>query len=273
MKQESNELQQLLTQAESEKENESKLNDFLSTSVTKDPKKIGKLQSKISAKVHTKQAAQLIQGHKIVSGDKASQNYKAMGLYSFSTRSAILEAAIKKDDPYADLVFYYIHEEVNVTRQELKEKITYFKNWIKDSIPKSLEITEVTNIKPVEMDFKFNSAMAFQVMYLILELDEYFRLIKLAQHIALIDTAQANKTIQDNRRNVRRIMNMVSQYKHTDVTRNDIAANNQRAQKAAQVMPSIELTEDILGGTKRSTLAPFVAARPELLPINEEEQS
>ncbi len=256
------ELDDLLKTDDLEIENSSKLAGFLEEHSTKDPSKIGKLQSEITGTIHTKQVATLIQGKVIQNGDKKQ---KVIGLYRFASATAIIESNVKKDDPFADFMFYNIHEEVILARAELKEKVAYFKNWIKDSIPKALSFTESLNIKPLIIDFKFHSALAFQMTYLILELDEYFRLVKLAQHIALVDGVQANALINDNMRNVRRIMNTVFLYKNSNVTRNDAAANNQIWRRACELMPALVVPEEFLSGEKRSELAPHIPSRPELL--------
>jgi integrating conjugative element protein (TIGR03761 family) len=257
-----NELDELLNINKSE--NTEKLNDFLEVTTTKNPSKIGKLQSNISGTIHSKHAATLIQG-KIIENSKKSREttQRVIGLYRFATATATIESNIKKDDPFADFVFYHLHEEIILARKELKEKVSYFKNWIKGSVPSNLTLTDAINLVPLKMDFKFNSVLAFQLTYLILELDEYFTLIKLAQHIALVDSAQSNTMINDNMRKARRLMNIVHQYKHSNATRNDAATNNQVWQRACESMPTIILTDEFLTGEKRSALAPFIAIRPE----------
>lgn len=245
----------------------SKLAEFLDQpETTSNSKRIGKLQSEISGTIHTKQAAQLIHGADITnnSKNKSDKKHKAIGLYNFSVKCSKLESSIKKDDPFADCIFYHIHEEVNLERKQLAERVLQFKNWIDDSVPKNLSLSEAINLKPLKLDFKFNSTMAFQILFLILELDEYFKLIKLAQHVALIQPNAANKMIQDNMRLARRIMSNINLYKHSDVTRNDVVANNQRARKAAESMPMIAMNEQFITGELRSKLAPHIASRPEL---------
>jgi integrating conjugative element protein (TIGR03761 family) len=243
-----------------------KLNEFLNKErTTTEIAKIGKLQSTISGTIHTKQAAQLIQGAVIKNNkpEPGGKKFKAIGLYNFSVKCAILESAIKKDDPYADAAFYHIHEEVIRERAELKERIVAFKNWLSGEIPKTLSLTAAMNLTPLTLEFKFNSTMAFQLLYLILELDEYFRLIKLAQHISLVDPTQSNKQIHDGMRIARNIMNNVNFYKHTDVTRKDVMESNQRAKQAQEAMPMLVLDEGFITGATRSSLAPSIATRPE----------
>ncbi len=246
-----------------EEPNDDLLNRFIQES-TNDSSKIGKLQSEISAVIHTKQAAILIQGKLIEDQHKKSNTKRAViGLYKFASMASILESNIKKDDPFADYIFYNFHEEIINERAKLKAKLATFKNWINSKVPSNLSLNESMNVRPLEMKFKFNSALAFQLSYLILEQDEYFRLLKLAQHIAVIDSNQANDNINENMRDTRRIMNMIYLYKTSNATRSDHKANNQVWKRACEMMPQLVLPESILTGEKRSALAPFINLRPE----------
>ena len=133
-------------------ENTDKLNDFLEVNTTKNPAKIGKLQSQISGTIHSKHAAVLIQGKIIDSNNKSRDSkQKVIGLYRFASATAIIESNIKKDDPFADFIFYHLHEEIILARKELKEKLSYFKNWIKDSVPKNLSLSDAINLVPLKM--------------------------------------------------------------------------------------------------------------------------
>ena len=243
-----------------------KLSEFLNTEkTTSEIGKIGKLQSTISGTIHTKQAAQLIQGAVIKNSktEESEKKFKAIGLYNFSVKCRVMEDAIKKDDPYADAAFYHMHELIIRERQILKEQISTFRNWLSGEIPKTLSLTEAMNLQPLQLDFKFNSTLAFQVLYYILDLDEHFRLIKLAQHISLVDPSQSNKTIHDGMRKARNIMNQINFYKHTDGTRKDVLDDNQRAKKAASAMPQLHLDDNFILGKLRSALAPMIPTRPE----------
>lgn len=236
------------------------LSNFISGNSTSNPNDIGKLQSNIAASIHTKHAATLIQG-KVIDDGKNSRG--VIGLYKFASMAAKLEENIKKDDPFADYIFYSLHEEIILARNELSEKVEHFKNWMKGKIPKTMILSESLNIQPLRMDFKFNSTLAFQLAYLILDCDELFRLVKLAQHIALMDSSQANESINDKMRNVRRIMNLIYLYKHSNVTRNDFVNKNKVWERACELMPNIIVPDHILSGEKRSQLAPYIAERPE----------
>lgn len=248
-----------------EKDNNTLLNDFIDGNSTSNPNDIGKLQSQISATIHTKHAATLIQGKQInipEAGGKTSQR-GVIGLYKFASIAASMETAIKKDDPFADYIFYNLHEEIILARKQMEEKTAHFTKWIKGKIPSDLNLSESVNVRPLKMDLKFNSAIAFQLTYLILDADKMFRLIKLAQHIAVMDSPQANTNINDEMRNIRRIMNTVYLYKTTNATRKDYAQKNQVWARACELMPNIELPEEFLNADKRSALAPFIAIKPE----------
>jgi integrating conjugative element protein (TIGR03761 family) len=248
-----------------EEENNSLLNDFISGNSTSNPNDIGKLQSEISATVHTKHAATLIAGKVSNIPEKGGQTKSrgVIGLYKFASIAATMEVSIKKDDPFADYIFYNLHEEIILARKDMEEKTAHYTKWVKGKIPASLNLSESVNVLPLKMDLKFNSSMAFQLTYLILEADKLFRLVKLAQHITIVDSAQANTSINEEMRNIRRIMNTVYLYKVTNATRKDQRQNNQVWARACEAMPNIVIPEEFLSAEKRSALAPYIAIRPE----------
>ncbi len=243
-----------------------RLKEFIKTGdeTTADAGKIGKLQSEIRGKIHTKQAAKLITGAEIQAPNEnnSEKKHKAIGLYNFSLKGKILEEAIRKDDPYADYFFYQLHQLITKERELVKAQTLSFATWLNDEIPPALKVSEALNQLPYEAEFKFNSALAFQMLYLILELDEYFRLIMLAQHVSLMDSKQGNRTIYECMRNARRIMTQINPYKYTEVTRRDFEDNNQRAKKAIESM-RFELDPNFISGELRSAIAPPIPTRPE----------
>ena len=245
---------------------ESQLGNFFGTSevfqggeTTDKRENLGSLRSEISATVHSKEASMLFTGK-----PKSKTNkFGIPGVHGFSKLANNLEQAIRRDDPYADFFFYNIHNEITLAKSSVVDKREKFKIWLSNELPSNIQMTNSLNISPLKFDLKFNSQLSFQLVYLIMEQDEYFRLLRLAQHASLIPNDMTHDNVRTEQTSTRRIMSAIFAYKHCDVTRNDAASNNQRWQKAKEEMMAFDLPEEFLTATKRSILAPPISNRPE----------
>jgi len=219
---------------------------------------LGSLRSEISATVHSKEAAMLFTGK----AKSDTNSFGIPGVHGFSKLANKLELAIRRDDPFADFFFYNIHNEISVAKSSIIDAREKFKVWLQNELPSNIQMTNCLNVSPLKFDLKFNSQLAFQVTYLIMEQDEYFRLLRLAQHASLIPNDVTHDSIRTQQTTTRRIMSTIFAYKYCDVTRNDAIANNQRWQKATEEM--FDLSEEFLTGATRSIIAPPIATRPEV---------
>ncbi|GIC77066.1 PFL_4669 family integrating conjugative element protein [Moritella sp. F3] len=227
---------------------------------TDNSENLGSLRSDISATVHSKEASMLFTGK-----EKSKTNkFGIPGVHGFSKLANKLEQAIRRDDPYADYFFYNIHNEISLAKRSVIEKREKFKLWLRNELPSNIQMTNSLNMSPLKFELKFNSQLAFQVTYLIMEQDEYFRLLRLAQHASLIPNDVTHDNVRKEQTTTRRIMSNIFAYKYCDVTRNDAAANNQRWQKAMESMKAFDLPEEFLNGTLRSIIAPPISTRPEV---------
>ncbi len=228
---------------------------------------LGTLSSDIRVQLHTKQALKLFLGAKIEgAGNKRpdGSGYSIPGIGRFSRELAIIDKAIRADDPYADMIYYQLHEDIIAQRAELKQKADHLKTWLENKLPPGISMTASINSSPAVHSVKLSGPLAFELLYWILSVDEYIRTVMLARHVAVIDAKTASDATEGACHAVRSVITRVSRYRYTDVTRNDIAANNERARNAAAIMPNLKLTEEFATGTTRSRLAPPISNRPEV---------
>lgn len=229
---------------------------------------LGTLSSDIRVQLHTKQALKLFMGAKIERADNKKRadggGYSIPGIGRFSREMAVIDKAIRADDPYADMIYYLLHEEIIAQRAELKQKADHLKSWLENKLPPGISMTTSVNSSPAVHSVKLSGPLAFELLYWILSVDEYVRTVMLARHVAVIDAKTASDAVEGVCHAVRSVITRVSRYRYTDVTRNDIAANNERARKAAEVMPNLQLTPEFANGTLRSRLAPPISNRPEV---------
>lgn len=242
-----------------------------------DEKKVGALRSEISIKIQTKQIHKVWTGkskeeaenEKQLEENKGKSIHSVMGVPRFFQLVTALEMAIKKDDPFADYIFYQLHEAINLERYEVREQIEKLDEYMAERIPAGMSMSKNYSVDPVKIDLTINTKIGFLLVYLALEIDELVRLILLAKHCSLISESNASDATFKATKRIRRVMSLVHRFKFSDVTRDDIKSNNARAQSAFERMPAIELPEEFLNATKRSPLAPVIQARPDAVEIAE----
>ncbi|WP_434339386.1 PFL_4669 family integrating conjugative element protein [Motilimonas cestriensis] len=236
-------------------------------------KQVGVLRSKISIIIQTKQIYKVWLGRsrqqaefdKQLEENKGKKINSVMGVPRFFQLVTALEMAVKRDDPFADYIFYKIHQAINFERQEVSAQIEKLDEYIKDRIPAGMSMTKNHSISPVKIDLAINTKLGFLLVYLTLEIDELVRMILLAKQCSLISVSNASDATFKASKRIRRVMSLVHQFKYSGVTRDDISVNNARAQVAYELMSTIELPEEFLKATIRSPLAPAILSRVDVI--------
>lgn len=203
----------------------------------------------IEIELATRPALRLWQGR-----EKTEKKHGILGLPGFCSRVRSLEQAIREDDPYADYHFAQIEEGIEHLSEDLDAELTDIEDFIKENVPSAMRLPNVASKNPVVVPVRFASRLGFQLVYQLLKVDQIVLKILLASHIGLIETKTKFQTLARVEKRVRGVLHLVYKYRHTGVSRDDMAANNQRAQKAKELMG--ELEQGYLEGTTRSANAP-----------------
>ncbi|MDR0770541.1 MAG: TIGR03761 family integrating conjugative element protein [Burkholderiales bacterium] len=224
---------------------------------------IGSLQSQIDLELHTYHAARLWNGRKPKTPEK---NQGVPGLTDFLRITNNINIAAAQDDPYADWMIITIEERI----LKAKEKLAAIKEQVKqvfESIPKQLSISENLNISPARMPLFVFSPLGFQGVYLLVEFDELARDLLLAKHIGLLGRDQMEGMLDQAGHQIRSTFALTQNYRHTGVSRDDVAANNARAREAIEKfgLPP----QDILERQRRSALAPQIHRKSGAVPEQE----
>ena len=122
-----------------------------------------------------------------------------------------------------------------------------------------MRLPDVGSKNPVVVPVRFASRLGFQLVYQLLKVDQIVLKILLANHIGILPNKEKFETLARVERKIRSVLHTVFNYKHTAVTRDDLAANNQKALKARELMGDLET--GYLEGTMRSDNAPPLPAK------------
>lgn len=165
-----------------------------------------------------------------------------------------VEQSIKEDDPYADYHYHRLEQAIEDLTFDLDSELKDVKTFIEENIPPAMRLPDIGSKNPVVVPIRFASRLGFQLVYQLLKVDQIVLKVLLANHIGLLPNKEKFETLARVEKRVRGVIHMVFSYRHTGVTRDDMAANNQKAQKAKELMGDLEV--GYLEGTTRSDNAP-----------------
>lgn len=207
------------------------------------------LQSEISITLHTRAASRLWAGRK-----KTEESPAIISCPRFADTTRLMEQNVRNDDPYADYHFYEIHNEIISAREKLQKTRKAVEQLIKDNLPEGMSMTKSLSQSPEVIELRIASKLSFLTMYLLADFDILARQVMLARHTALIERPRSEEILYNAQKTFRSVLHRSTKWRFTGVTRDDMAANNQKAQRAIELMG--QLDEEFLKGEKRSSLAP-----------------
>ena len=216
-----------------------------------------RLQSEIKLTLHTRLSIKLWTGRKKTDDKPAIVSYPR-----FADITRLIEQSVRSDDPYADYYFYKLENEISAAREKIQSMRQVAEKLITDNLPDGISMTTSLSQAPEVIELRIASKLAFNAMYLLADFDVFVRQVMLARHTALIDRDTSDRFLYQGQRTVRSILHSTSQWRFTNVTRDDMAANNQAAQRAVEAMGVLE--PEFLTGEKRSAFAPAIIKQSNL---------
>ncbi|MBN56134.1 MAG: TIGR03761 family integrating conjugative element protein [Oceanospirillaceae bacterium] len=203
----------------------------------------------IEIELATRPALRLWQGR-----EKTQKRHGILGLPGFCKIVRGVEQAVREDDPYADYHYHRIEQAIEDLTFDLDSELKDVQTFIDENIPPAMRLPDIGSKNPVVVPIRFASRLGFQLVYQLLKVDQIVLKVLLANHIGLLPNKEKFETLARVEKRVRGVIHMVFSYRHTGVTRDDMAANNQKAQKAKELMGDLEV--GYIEGTTRSDNAP-----------------
>ncbi|WP_270820016.1 PFL_4669 family integrating conjugative element protein [Aeromonas sp. Y311-2] len=227
---------------------------------------LGRLRSQIKIEIHTYEGAALFTGKKRESDNDGIEDpaqrkkFTPHNLTMLAQSMMLLEGDIKLDNPYADYWFDVVWTAVSELRNEIKIKRDALINHMKGRVPENFSSSESFSVQPMVYQVRSGSQLYYQFLYAVLEIDAFVRLVMLASHIALITPNAKAAYVRDVMRSCRALISRAASYRHTPVTRDDVAANNERARIAEERYTAIGIvpTEGHFKGEVRHEFAPEI---------------
>ena len=239
------------------------------------PQELGKLRSEITVEVHTYEAISLLNGAKKPTdndgvntenqGEK-KRTFTPHNLTMLAQSMMLLEGDIRHDNPYADYWFDVVHQRITKVRDDIRNMTDNITNFMKDKLPENFKATIPNSVKPITYTIRTGSSLYFQFLYAVLDADQFIRLVKLCHHIMVIKPQVQREYVQSVMSELRSAISQAASYRHYDVSRDDVAANNQRARYAEEKYTAIKITPTLehMRGALRNEMAPEIYTSKEL---------
>ena len=207
---------------------------------------------------NTRMMIQTRQAQKLVTGRKRTREASAIiGLMDFGRRMKLLWLSAEADDPYADWYLLQIENSIKEARILINEK----KSWLDDVLNTmdGIEVEIAQSLKPINISIYFQNPMGYMGAYLVKDYDSLACSVFTARHIGLVDRATAESIIHITGKAIRRTFTLVSLWKFTGVTREDLKQNNQSSVRALETFG--ECPEDVVSKKARARAAPAIRER------------
>lgn len=205
------------------------------------------LRSEVSIKLHSYAARNAFDGRRESEGKAA-----IIGINRFAGAVKQIFQDARADDPWADWWLIRIDEAVELA----KTKMHALRREFADHYPETpdIDVNDAISLHPQSRELKFASPYAYRMSYMIVDFDKLCCSVLTLAHIGLMTQREKQRYLKLGGKIIKAALSSAVGYRHQGVTRNDLIANNPRAQKARQLMG--EVPRDIADLKRRSPYAP-----------------
>jgi integrating conjugative element protein (TIGR03761 family) len=212
----------------------------------------GGLRNETRMEIQTRQAQKLITGRKRDKGVNP-----IIGLMDFGRRMKLLWLSAEADDPYADWHLLKVEESIKEARAMIKEK-RFWLDEVLDAM-EGIDIDIAQSLHPINISIYFQNPFGYMGAYLVKEYDSLACSVFTARHLGLIDRATSESIINVTGKAIRRTFTLVTLWKFTGVTREDMQQDNKNAQRAFETYGACPA--DVVSKKTRAKIAPAIRER------------
>ena len=176
-----------------------------------------------------------------------------IGVTRFGTNINDIYRLAALDEPYADAKLIEIEEGLNEARELLLNNIEALRQLLGEM--SEMQINPAFSIKPITLPLEFSTPFfGYEATRIVKNYDRLVLLALTTKQTGDILDSDWNRIVNKTGSKIRSVFLMSTQYRFTGVTRDDMAANNEKARSAIEKYGM--LPQDILDGRKRAKHAP-----------------
>ncbi|EGQ9284440.1 DUF1845 domain-containing protein [Vibrio parahaemolyticus] len=217
----------------------------------------------IKIRMYTRDGVNLLKSKKTTErhGDK---NVFIPGLDWFDRKIGDMIQAAGADDPFADQMLVDLEQQTAILLNHVRAQSSTVRGQIVDMF----EQYEATlNLKVQshcsEVDVFIRNKLSVKVLWLVKEIDRLLYYVYQAEKHDLLSSFAARDVKFDAKKALRNLLRLVDGYKHTSITRKDLALSGEskRVQKAINDNRKITLSREVLFLEERADCAPYITTR------------
>lgn len=213
--------------------------------------KPGGLKTEAQMIIHTKIAHAIFYGRR---ADRKSKKPSIIGLALFAKNSKMIWDQAAIDDPYADNKLLEIESALDNAALVIR-KCTETVDEIISGM-NNISVVSDKSSNPISLPLTFTCPYGYMGARLLADFDSLMIKILTAAHMGLVFGNDKYNLERDAGRAIRHAFRISSGFRSSGASRDDFAANNQRAQDALKKNGSLD--EDVLSGKKRAKVSPKI---------------
>jgi integrating conjugative element protein (TIGR03761 family) len=215
----------------------------------------GRMSGDVTITLHTLQAHQMFLGRK---KNEAEKIQPITGLLRFAGQMNKIWVAASHNDPYADYILFDIEQSLNNAADYISEKSEEMSQQLNQLKERGYKIELRSSSKPIDLSLRFAPEFTHKAALILLDFDYLMRQSLSLRHAASLDKRDFGFIKHSGLKLIRAAFESSLRYQHTNVTRDDIAANNPVAQKAKKLY-KFDVPQQILEGIIRAEVSPHLA--------------
>ena len=239
---------------------ESELNDSMSHSATKGvtPSQVrpGRMNGDVTITLHTLQAHQMFNGRK---RNDAEKKPGITGLIRFAGAMNKIWVAAAHNDPYADYILFDIEQSLNTASEFLADQSADMSDRLDKLSQRGYRIDLRASSSPIDLSLRFAPEFTHKAALVLLDFDFMVRQALSLRHAAVLSKRDWGYVSHTGRKLIRAAFEGSLRFHTTNVTRDDMAANNPVAQKAKELY-KFDVPQQILEGIVRAEVSPHLPA-------------
>ncbi len=210
--------------------------------------KLGRLKSEVQLHLNTIDSQLLFLGHLTKNG---------IGLLRFSGQMSKIWNAAAKDDPYADYYLLKVYDSIIKQRHQLIATIKHYEQKLLESASfGGQSIQPFTSEKPAIKSLWFRTQYGYLCAGLIADFDQLLRIILTAYRIGILLDKSYEMLRDEWEEHISSILKLPFKWQDLNITRADMDADTEVAQKAKAVMG--QLPDLVLMKKLRSPFSPKI---------------
>ncbi len=218
----------------------------------------------IKIRIYTRDALSLLSARKFNESDQKRATF-VPGLDWFDRKIEELMVAAEADDPFADQLLKDLEQQVAFLLNEVESQTRLVSEQIKELFASyEASLTLKLDSHCSEADVFVNHKLSIKVLWLIKQIDRLLYYVYQAERHDLLKQYTANEIRHDAKKSLRNLLRVTDRYKHTSVTRRDLAEapGSKRVGKACKDNERITLSREVLLLEERADCAPKISSRP-----------